>query len=753
MKAFISHSSIQKTFAENIVDRLGRDQCILDAYDFQPAYTTMNQIVETLEDSSIFVFLITKESLESNWCQHEVSMAEDALREQRLKLFLPYIIDSRVSITDIPEWMSKTKCFNLKYFRSPILVSRDIDQKLRVLEWDIYPSLARENDIFVGRNEEIGEFQTKKSQKRHACCLIVSGRSGTGRHCFASRCARDVDRRNMAIPERIALSRDEGLEDVINQLNLTTCLYSDAYLSDILQSDEDVKIDAAVDLINEIYAYQGRVEITETKAIVNEKGQLEGWFEKIIRSPKLKKKLGTYIISSLKPRAYIEDEIPDLITVDLCELTDSDRRVIFNAYLEEYKITDISDDDIDYFVDFLLQSPGQLRQIARIIRDKTIGEAKRCISAIRDKGDTLISNLINDFSENEDAIQFLLLLSELEIASYNDIKEIYGNEYVSVEHLIPELINRSIISEFGPSSSFLRVDYAVADYLKRGKKRLIKKLRKSLSKYVQGIVAENVKLTEEPTRYMLLCKSAIEKGDFDIEKLLLPSIALKAIINLYNEGKSYDRVEILCKEILSKAHNINLMDDIKLDITYWLCQSLAHLNNERDFFKYVQSFDGVRKDFLLGFWYRQIRDYSRAKSYYEQVLKVSKMRKARNEIVIVLTMMGLYEDARKFAKEQYEQEPDNAYYITSLFKCVVLSKNKEIGDNELLKELIDRMERNIVKDKDQYIDAMKLLNDIKNLRIERKDKYTQISNLKAKYPDMIGYLKDAIEISVNYLGK
>lgn len=755
MKAFISHSSAQKDFADVIVDKLGRDQCILDKYDFEPAYTSLSQIVNGINRSEVLVFLVTKESLASDWCRNEISLAKEALREQRLRLFIPYIIDPEITLEDIPVWMSKTKCFNMKYFRSPILLARDIDKKIRELEWEDMPMLRREDEIFVGRNSEINEFQTKKARKRHACCLLVSGRAGSGRHYFATKCANGLDRKRLSLTERVSLSLDEGLEDFLIQLNATTCLYNNDYLSDILTAEESVKIEAAAELMNEIYRYQGRIEISDHRVIVNDIGRVSDWFEKILNHRKLDRKLGTIVISSINPRAYEEDNIEPLITVSLGDLTDDDRNVIFTSYLDEYGVDDISDEDIDFFVNMLLQSPSQLRQIARIIKERGVGEARRCAGAIRDKGDSLVSELIADYSENKTVIQFLLLLSEMEIAGYDDLKIIYGDEFKKIEKKLHDLIQRSIIFEFGPSSSLLRVDTAVADYLLRGKTKLCANLRKKLDSYVKGVVDENVTLTDDPTKYMIKCKDLIDRGDFKMEKLLIPSIALKAIIRMYRRGTTagYEATANLCLEVLKKAHAVNLMDEVKLDIKFYLCLSFAHLGREKEFFFHVKDFQGIRRDFLHGFWFRQNHNYQKAKEYYENVLNVSRMRKARNEYIIVLTLLKRYDEARKYASAQFEEDPDNPYYITSYFKCVSLCKEREAEDADLMETLISRMSKSIVKDREQYVDAMKLLRMVRDMSFSRTEKYNRIEALQRQYPDINSYLKDAIEICRNRLSK
>lgn len=72
IKAFISHSSAQKQFVIRLVEKLGRDYCILDCYDFEPAYRTLDEIYKKIDDSTVFVLLLSKDSLQSDWVKKEI---------------------------------------------------------------------------------------------------------------------------------------------------------------------------------------------------------------------------------------------------------------------------------------------------------------------------------------------------------------------------------------------------------------------------------------------------------------------------------------------------------------------------------------------------------------------------------------------------------------------------------------------------------------------------------------------------------
>ena len=55
IKAFISHSSAQKEFAQELVNTIGRDYCKIDCFDFEPAYKSIDEIFKAIDSCTIFV--------------------------------------------------------------------------------------------------------------------------------------------------------------------------------------------------------------------------------------------------------------------------------------------------------------------------------------------------------------------------------------------------------------------------------------------------------------------------------------------------------------------------------------------------------------------------------------------------------------------------------------------------------------------------------------------------------------------------
>jgi hypothetical protein len=54
-KAFLSHSSLQKPLIEKIYKRLGKDNCIIDKYNFEVGTPTLDSIIAGINETDLFV--------------------------------------------------------------------------------------------------------------------------------------------------------------------------------------------------------------------------------------------------------------------------------------------------------------------------------------------------------------------------------------------------------------------------------------------------------------------------------------------------------------------------------------------------------------------------------------------------------------------------------------------------------------------------------------------------------------------------
>lgn len=757
MKAFISHSSAQKDFVTEIAELFGRDNCIVDEYDFSPAYKTIDEIIEKISKAGAFVFLISQESLKSNWCETEVKKARQRVNDGKLKLFLPYIIDEDIDLSMVKEkydWIVSEDTYNLKFFRSPKMIVRDLELKFRNIAREKFEAIKAPDEIFVGRNEQINEFQVKKSNKMKAKSLIISGRVGTGRHRFSQRCADEVGHIGKYFFEQIDLPKNGGLSELIALLNLSTGILSEEMINDILRSDENTQLVAAIDQINEIYRYQGRIRINDNNAIINYRSELVGWYRKLLDDARLKSLLGLYVISSTNLRASEESSNNTLIAIRMPEFTRTERKIILTSYLSHLTVNTFEEDIIDQCVEKLRQSPAQLVNIAHILAANGVGEARQCLDKFRDEGDIRISELLSIYEENENAKDFLSLISRTGMLGYEDIKAIYEDEYEGIKPIIEDLISRSIIYETGASGSMLVIDTVIGDYLIRIKSIIPKKIMKKLNRYLTNTAEHATSLTESPSLYMMRWKKIMEDGRFELKNLLLPSIAMNHLVSMYHSGEKYKAVVDFAQKLLDNDMTIFKGEEIRQEILFWECLSHAHLRQKETFYERVEGIsDPANKFFLKGFFKNKSEDYEAAIKDFQRALeRVPSMNKAKRELVTSYIKLKRYDDALKYAKENFEASKENSYHITAYFECILCKKGRSRDDELILEQLLGIVERSFLPNKEAIGKGMRMLRRVRTPGQDREELFKEIFEMEHSFPND-KYVKDIANKSRQYLGK
>ena len=116
MNCFLSHSSCDKTwFVEQVYDRLPKETTFIDKVNFRASAYTKSEIETFLNISQVFVYFISNASLESGWVQDEVKIAEELFKENKIRLFIPIILDPSISYKDsrFSPWLKNN--FNLNF--------------------------------------------------------------------------------------------------------------------------------------------------------------------------------------------------------------------------------------------------------------------------------------------------------------------------------------------------------------------------------------------------------------------------------------------------------------------------------------------------------------------------------------------------------------------------------------------------------------------------------------------------------------
>ena len=706
IKAFISHSSEQKQFVLDLVEILGRDYCIVDCYNFNSAYQTINEIYDKIDKSTVFVLLLSKASLSSEWVKEEIRYVREKLEPGCLERFWPFIIDENLSIEECPEWMKKDKCFNLKKFKSCKILAHDIEQKFRRIIWSKNPKRKQLETLMVGRNKDIDNFENiyQSARGMNLRALVISGRDGVGKDMFISKCLDKIGGYDAeSTPFYINLGNKEGIENFIIQLNLITRTYDETQLMTVLGGNTSEKTSSAANLVNELLNTNSVISINDDLSCVLPNRKLADWLIDLVEKSNIANKLGLFIKSHKILDSFSEIEHPFFGHINLSPLDSKDRLKLFYSLLRIYNLTDISEEDVKWFVGKLLLSPSQLVKAVEALSCKPLAFVKKDINTLISWGDMQINPMVEHFFQDEESKHILIILSKLDFVSYEILENIFEESIIEVMEKMDEMIDFGIVSVFGPQEQFFRLDHYLSDYIKRCHIKLPYDLDNLLNEVLEEKIASS-NITEDVSVYLYDKKRQILSGKGKPEDFLIPSVVVTSVMEIYN-NQDYKQVIKLCDLVLNDVHNY--FPDQERELRYWLCLALARTTNKQRFFEEVQHFRGTDYFFLRGFYHRNAMEYSQAEKCFNEALEKSpNLQRAKREKVTALLAQKKYEQALGLAKENYENNPENSYQIHGYFRCLVRKTPLIKEDVDMLKHLMAAMQKNLSDKQEELYTAM-----------------------------------------------
>ena len=220
MKAFLSHSSKDKEFVAAVARELGRPYSFYDAQSFANGEEFKSAIERGLDESDLFVLFGSQVALKSLWVEFEVEEAWYRRLGSKLSKSMVYMIESSVSLQDIPSWLKRAL---IRPANAPKAVARDIRYQLDEL------LRSRQRQFFFGRSAEAEQVEAvltpfDGSVPPHA--VFVTGLPGIGRRQLVKNTVPTI----LNIPKQIEMKIGQG--DSINDICLTVATHIEPYSTD-----------------------------------------------------------------------------------------------------------------------------------------------------------------------------------------------------------------------------------------------------------------------------------------------------------------------------------------------------------------------------------------------------------------------------------------------------------------------------------------------------------------------------------------
>lgn len=672
-KVFISHSSQDKDFfVRPLVDKLkkslGEDRLVYDELTFESGAKSIEEIQRTIEATDLFVILLSRNSLSSEWVQQEILWAKNLdsnfLDEQRI---MPVIIDDITKdYEEIPEWLKK---YNLRKVKSPSKLSRMIFSRVTEISWKNSEFLKKKTNLFVGRNSEMESFESRINDFtiEKTNFIIASGMSTVGRRSFLKRALNKtgIVRKSYSSPI-IVLDGHQSIEDFI--MELSSISDSDVDI-DLMSSTLDKKIDFAFDLLRALNTdLKAKLFIDDQGAIVTHTGELAYWFKQIVEKFDSSDyvSISACIISKYKPHFIYS--LKNVFHLHIDVLSPSDRnKLLFqysslnNLILDKPELADIS----QLFSGF----PEEIFYTIDVIKENSKEYFYKNTHIISDYSDNKIQSIISGFNYTDDDNKILKILSKFNFINLESLSKIL--EYA----LIPEKINdiekymrHGMVNKIGVDGEYITLNLAAKNYYER-QIHLEKQLSNALDRFVGSIDINESNLDIADEMFVMQEKLRLGK-EVPLDKLI-PSYYLKTMKNLYDNRKNSAVIK-LADSILQSS---DVLDSyIRDEIRFFLCSSLARLKDER-FKNEVQNISGFKHNFLFGFYYRQIGHFNLAIERFNKVLEENRTySQAKRELVLLYNKIGEYDKAYLMAKDNYENNRNNPYHIQAYFQSVLYQR-------------------------------------------------------------------------------
>ena len=712
MKVFISHSSIDKPFAEEMIEFIGRDSVIFDKYSFEPCENINDSIVKSINDSDVFVLLISNNSLNSNWVKEEVKLASELMIKQGLT-FLPYCIDPGIQAKDprLEEWVWDRL---VKTYTHPKLAARAIQRGLNKIIAAKFPDLQLTNDLFIGRNIDMSNLEKNhyREDLTKLKVMFISGFPFVGRKTLHKRFITQYITKNPYYqPITVRLSSTDSIEQLVIQLNEYVGLVDSREIFNYISQGSDYAIGLCKRLVSELIVAQEKIIIEDDVCIVKPGGSIVDWFLDLLRKIQFPSEVIFYVSTRFRPNPSFIASNSMLMEYPLSTLHRDDMYSLFKhcICLNGQKL---NEEDINMYVDCFSGYPKQAIDAATIIKTQTPIVAKKKISMLKESYDGNYFPIWDELSEKSKDL--VIMMAKFDFINTQLLVDIYNGEDIS--SLLEELESFSLYETFGQANEYLCLCPAFSDFITRSKFKLSpgfdKVFKNATKKMMTDIDSELTDISSNLFAIKEMIRSNPKKID---EKYLVPSFVLKVIIEEYHQNHDGIVVEI-AHRIINDYKKVNY-DSCFNAIHYWLCCSLCRLQDRDRFEQEINFFkdDNFDYNYLYGFYFRHNSKKSsllKSKQYYQFAISqkegrdyktITPIAKVEHELVIVMMKLGEFSGAISTAKINYQNNPRNSYHIRAYYNCLVHISG---SDKEELLTLLKEMKTLGARASSQFLSAM-----------------------------------------------
>jgi tetratricopeptide (TPR) repeat protein len=678
MKAFLSHSTIDKIFVSEVARNLHREFVTYQEYSFDHGEEFKNEILKGLEKSQIFVLFISRASLDSFWVNFELDQASMRLLEKRLAKAVGVRIDSSIRFDELPEWL---RSVNTPLMDHPVAAARMIKDHINKLKSEAAPTL------FLGRGKSLDQIEEKMTPADHRPPGVIAlwGLPGIGRRTLAKRVVQNV----LDFQRTIIVTVEPG-DDAADLLVKISAQYGENKSPESYRIEQESAVGkSSEDNISRIAQYIETAQANrEALTLVDHGGMLddEGRFypdiEKLIRSVFSSVELRLILVSRRKPERLVLEPGLELPSVKIERLSEEGSKNLVRQLANRNKI-DLLPKEVDTIASRVKGYPPAAYYAIELINEygkDTVLRNGRFIVEYREGAFLRLLEKDNKFSPYQTAtLSILPQFEELPLSVIGAALDI-DQEALDVE--IMKLVDLAIVSV---SREGL---HSVADPIQEVVHKVFGKIDIPYGRIAAGLdqymgVGESKGLENDvPLSLVRARYKAYVLSGKDRSGLFHMASDLTNIQQRFYHDQEYEKSIEMGKQALELRAG-------HLDILKFLARAYTQIE---DYPEALNSIDAVKKKsmkegrFLEGFLKRKQGDTEGAAISYKEAIALG-MRGAavHRELGQCLFEEGDFKGAAQHLGLAHEADPDNKYVIDFEIKVAVAEERFPDAMNLLAK--------------------------------------------------------------------
>lgn len=697
MKAFLSHSSKDKYFVDQVARALGKTQIEYDAQTFEFTLNTQ-AIRNALTRADIFILFLSKNSIHSNFVREEERAALEARAKGIIKRCVVFTIDG-TSYRELPEWLKEINI--VQNLSSPKACARRIESYLVALASEE----AKASDLYIGRESELKDLRSALAVPRSSTPLAIHlvGHEGIGRRTFLRNSLSNLYARVYDVFPEVSVGQYEGINEFYKNIYALNAITNNSEtiknFTDFVRKQESEKISIIVETISAMIENGEFVVISDDGGFYTDEGDYQPYFSEILQRLG---ELGYPCVGVIQTRMMpfaLRQKYPKSYHARLNSLSDESVKEIISFSLKRKDI-DFNESQIKQLSELVDGHPRNIKFAIKYIETYGIGtilsDPSELIAWKRKRAEDFLFRI--NFSEMQ--CDVLAALYEYRFIASDLLFTIIKGDSADIAHNIRALEDFCCIDR---RDDFYHISLPLRDAIAKDQRfsrtdDWKQQIGSSICEAIRDYRDEDfVGIAILETATIAAAKGA--DAPAYLANLILPSHLLRIGRDYYDKKRWKSCIEFCDKAWLSRTQ---LPKDAQIELLRLKGLSAARLADTlsfdaalSDLLEYNSKSSKRIKHFLQGFNLRMKGNLDKAEEEFLAAYRLAPRNASTNrELASLYCKLKSYVEAESYARSAYNDSPTNPFII-DVFVQALLGK-KHLGlqvDPKELAAVLDDLRR------------------------------------------------------------